>query len=120
MKEGLGRALYGAYYAFEALTDMDPESTLCGICGSIPDVLLGDGNEDLSIKLPSKTLDIDNETDSISEETVDDIELSLKKYIVGFLVFPWEHQRLKMPQYQIGQLPPIINPLCRYNIIQYL
>jgi hypothetical protein len=34
--------LYNAFYAFEALTERSPSQLVCGICGLIPDILLGE------------------------------------------------------------------------------
>ncbi|KAK3726954.1 hypothetical protein QZH41_014806 [Actinostola sp. cb2023] len=37
--------LYNGFYCFEAITVRDMDTTVCGICGYCPEVLLGDGNE---------------------------------------------------------------------------
>lgn len=43
--EYLVDVLYNGFYAFEALTDRDLDDTICGICGTVGEVYLGDGNE---------------------------------------------------------------------------
>ena len=40
----LEQKLYHAFYAFESLTKRSSAESVCGICGIIPDVLLGDVN----------------------------------------------------------------------------
>ena len=37
--------LYNGYYCFEAMTERDLDEVICGICGVIGEVYLGDGNE---------------------------------------------------------------------------
>ena len=40
-REYIEKKIVDAFYGFEALTRRPAESLLCGICGIIPDVLLG-------------------------------------------------------------------------------
>lgn len=37
--------LYNGYYCFEAITERDIDEVICGVCGIIGEVYLGDGNE---------------------------------------------------------------------------
>ena len=37
--------VYNGYYCFEAITERDLDSVICGVCGVIGEVYLGDGNE---------------------------------------------------------------------------
>ena len=39
------KLLYNGFWAFEMLTERDLSNTVCGICGVIGEVYLGDGNE---------------------------------------------------------------------------
>ena len=41
----LKELIYHGFYCFEALTQRDLDSVVCGICGVCPEVCLGDGNE---------------------------------------------------------------------------
>ena len=41
----LVKLLYSGFYGFEAMTIRDINSSICGICGIIGEVYLGDGNE---------------------------------------------------------------------------
>ena len=43
--DNLATYLYNGYYCFEAMTNRDLDSVICGICGVIGEVYLGDGNE---------------------------------------------------------------------------
>jgi hypothetical protein len=43
--ENVANYLYQGYYCFEAMTERDLDSVICGICGIIGEVYLGDGNE---------------------------------------------------------------------------
>ena len=36
---------YDSFYCFEALTERNLDDTICGICGVVAEVYLGDGNE---------------------------------------------------------------------------
>lgn len=37
--------LYNGFYCFEAITERDLDGTICGICGIVGEIYLGDGNE---------------------------------------------------------------------------
>lgn len=37
--------LYNGYYCFEAITERNLDDVICGVCGVIGEVYLGDGNE---------------------------------------------------------------------------
>ena len=37
--------LYNGFYCFEAMTERDLDQTICGICGVVGEIYLGDGNE---------------------------------------------------------------------------
>lgn len=37
--------LYSGFYCFEAITERDLDGTICGICGIVGEIYLGDGNE---------------------------------------------------------------------------
>ena len=43
--------IYHGFYSFKALQSERDEDTICAICGTAPDVLLGDGTEDISCKV---------------------------------------------------------------------
>ena len=43
--EYLKDIVYNGFMAFEAMTERNLESVICGICGVCPEVCLGDGNE---------------------------------------------------------------------------
>ena len=43
--EYLKLLLYNGYYCFEAITERDIDEVICGVCGIIGEVYLGDGNE---------------------------------------------------------------------------
>lgn len=37
--------LYNGFYCFEAITDRPLDDVICGICGTVGEFYLGDGNE---------------------------------------------------------------------------
>ncbi|CAH1802661.1 unnamed protein product, partial [Owenia fusiformis] len=41
----LSRVIYNGFYAFEALSPRNLDESLCGICGNIPVMLIGDANQ---------------------------------------------------------------------------
>jgi hypothetical protein len=43
--ENIANHLYNGFYCFEAITERDLDSVLCGICGITGEVYFGDGNE---------------------------------------------------------------------------
>ena len=45
----LERKMYNAFYSFESLTKRSSGDMVCGICGQIPDVLLGDHEHHLPL-----------------------------------------------------------------------
>ena len=47
--EYITELLYSGFFCFEAITNRDLDATICGICGTCPEVLLGDGNEKIAV-----------------------------------------------------------------------
>ena len=43
--KNLANLLYNGFYCFEAITDRSLDDVICGICGTIGELYLGDGNE---------------------------------------------------------------------------
>ncbi len=43
--EYLTEVLYNGFYGFEAMTERNLNDTICGLCGIVGQVYLGDGNE---------------------------------------------------------------------------
>ena len=42
--EYLSHTLYNGFYAFEAMTDRNIDDVICGICGVVGELYLGDGD----------------------------------------------------------------------------
>ena len=43
--KNIANLLYNGFYCFEAITDCSLDDVICGVCGTIGELYLGDGNE---------------------------------------------------------------------------
>ena len=110
-KEWLQRLLYTGYIAAECLDVDDIESQICGLCGIIPEVTLGDGSEDVSCVIEGRHLDIDEEiSDTLGEfpaQYVDEFKDRLKQFFIGGLVYPRLHMNRRFPM-KYNTIPPFL------------
>ena len=44
-RKNIANLLYNGFYCFEAITDRSLDDVICGICGTVGELYLGDGNE---------------------------------------------------------------------------
>ena len=76
----------------EALDDDDEMSQICIYCGIIPEMVLGDGGEDICCRLESQHLAVDKDFDgSFPADYVDTFLNNLKCFFIEGLVFPRKH-----------------------------
>ncbi|XP_068755676.1 HMG domain-containing protein 3-like isoform X4 [Montipora capricornis] len=107
--KNLGNLLYNGFYCFEAITERNLDDVICGICGTIGELYLGDGNEKNCCSI--------SEINYAPRDCVASDPISLEKFLLKLKerwveCTTYTRCSKKLEVYQTS-IPPIIPPSMR-------
>ncbi|KXJ26911.1 HMG domain-containing protein 3 [Exaiptasia diaphana] len=114
----LTNLFYNGFYCFEAMTTRNMDDTICGICGVIGEIYLGDGNEknccstsEVDYTRPQTRAESSQEASPLSLE---EFLLKIKRLWVERTSFTRLEKSSKVSAFEV---PPLIAPQLRANKI---
>ncbi|XP_028418841.1 HMG domain-containing protein 3-like [Dendronephthya gigantea] len=108
--ENLANYIYNGYYCFEAITDRDLDSVVCGICGVIGNVYFGDGNEKNCCGIGQIDYTQPENVSESSPPTLEPFLNKIKRRWVESTSYTKTAEKFKV---HVADIPPVIAPSMR-------